>query len=296
MKTIQQISLALVSLFLNVALKAQETEPVLAKCYYKFIHVNDTMQRSKQHEEEMVLYIGKNASLYVTYADERIKERLEKQMEDPGFDGNITITGNSRTTSESYYFQPASKNFKELYKLSGEQYLLDGTYPAVDWKIRDEVKEIGGYSCQRADTEFKGRMYTAWFAADLPFPYGPWKLQGLPGLILEVKDTKNEVFFHYAGFDKMSNDSTMFGIPNNLVKTNRKALEKLREAFKKNPNAAMSAKSKGEDMSLVRSIPSATLMGNPLTDPSRIKSIHVQKTDDSDKVSKVMNNPLELRD
>lgn len=64
------------------------------------------------------------------------------------------------------------------------------------WKVIDEQKTIGNFNCQKATTKFRGRKYTVWFTPDIPVPYGPWKFYGLPGLILEVADDKNEVSFH----------------------------------------------------------------------------------------------------
>lgn len=43
-----------------------------------------------------------------------------------------------------------------------------------------------GYSCQKATTTFRGREFNVYFAKDIPIADGPWKLNGLPGLILEV--------------------------------------------------------------------------------------------------------------
>lgn len=67
--------------------------------------------------------------------------------------------------------------------------------PILNWEITDVEKLIGGYKCIKALTSYKGREYTAWYSPSIPASYGPWKLSGLPGLILEAYDTKKEIFF-----------------------------------------------------------------------------------------------------
>ena len=49
---------------------------------------------------------------------------------------------------------------------------------------------IGPYKCKKATTNFRGRDYIAWFSEDIPINDGPFKFNGLPGLIVEIYDTE----------------------------------------------------------------------------------------------------------
>lgn len=277
--------LFVLTFFISQTLLAQDSEPALAKVHYQFVHVNDTTQRDKHRQEEMVLYLGQHSSFYSSYASKRMQEQVEKQFEAPGFDGNIVIKGPSGSP-ESYYTVSSKKLMQQIYQLSGDSYLLEEQFPKLDWKIREETKEIGGYLCQKAEVHFKGRDYTAWFTPDIPFQAGPWKLNDLPGLILEASDSKKEVFFNYAGFDKMDEGGFVVGIPENTIKTNKKALTKLIEAVKKNPMAAMKARSQSGG---------GGRRSSPLDkyDVSMLKSITIDKASSAHE-SPNTNNPVEL--
>lgn len=65
------------------------------------------------------------------------------------------------------------------------------TLPLQEWSISDETEEICGYPCQKAVCHWRGRDYVAWFAADIPVSAGPWKFEGLPGLIMKIADSTN---------------------------------------------------------------------------------------------------------
>lgn len=64
----------------------------------------------------------------------------------------------------------------------------------INWKLISERKKIGDFECYKAIGLLRGREYTAWYTNEIPIPFGPWKLQGLPGLIIEAYD-KNENFY-----------------------------------------------------------------------------------------------------
>jgi GLPGLI family protein len=89
-------------------------------------------------------------------------------------------------------------------------------------------------------THFKGRGYTAWYAPSITNMEGPWKLGGLPGMILEAYDDEGDWQIKYVAqmqtqtFDKEYFDNIIRkgvqGYPafvNNLKKT----MQKLEAAF-----------------------------------------------------------------
>ena len=63
------------------------------------------------------------------------------------------------------------------------------------WKLSNEKKNIKTLSLQKAETEWGGRKWTAWFAKDIPFQEGPFKFHGLPGLIVELYDDESNYRF-----------------------------------------------------------------------------------------------------
>lgn len=63
------------------------------------------------------------------------------------------------------------------------------------WKLLDDTKTEGKYVLQKAETSFGGRNWTAWFCKDINLSEGPYKFRGLPGLIFEIADNKNNFIF-----------------------------------------------------------------------------------------------------
>jgi GLPGLI family protein len=92
------------------------------------------------------------------------------------------------------------KNFL-THEIASAEYVLTRLFtvkdsiPDLQWEFGDGEKKIGAFVCHNAFTNFRGRKYEAWFCTDIPAQNGPWKLGGLPGLILEATDSTSEVQF-----------------------------------------------------------------------------------------------------
>jgi GLPGLI family protein len=88
-----------------------------------------------------------------------------------------------------------AKEMTEQFIASQESSVIVDTLPEIEWQLTAETKMVDTLSCQKAIGKFRGRTYTAWYAKQIPIAAGPWKLHGLPGLIVEAEDSLGEVKF-----------------------------------------------------------------------------------------------------
>ena len=80
-------------------------------------------------------------------------------------------------------------------------FLYDEPLSLMDWKMSFETKEILGYQCFKAECDFRGRHWTAWFTMQIPVQDGPWKFSGLPGLILQIEESRGHYAFRCIGIE-----------------------------------------------------------------------------------------------
>ena len=88
----------------------------------------------------------------------------------------------------------------------------------MDWKL-DSRKDtiLLGYTCQKAYTTYAGRNYIAWYSTQIPLPDGPYKFNGLPGLILKINDTRNQHCFTLTSIKKLKYIRPITFIINNFI-------------------------------------------------------------------------------
>lgn len=99
----------------------------------------------------------------------------------------------NRKTQDTDYLKIDHKN-KELLSVEpfeANYILVKDEYPNLKWDISQEEKVIGKYKCIKATTTYRGKDWLVWFTPEIPLNYGPWKLHGLPGLIVEATDSTN---------------------------------------------------------------------------------------------------------
>jgi len=111
------------------------------------------------------------------------------------------------------------KNFKKdnlverILSSSDTIILEEPRINVLQWTLIDSSKKIGKFVCQKATTKFRGREYEAWYTLEIPVSNGPWKLHGLPGLILEAQ-TKDKLFsYNFIGIESLKSDKLIIKPP-----------------------------------------------------------------------------------
>lgn len=182
----------------------QLNESVL-ECRYKLIMQKDTVSKSESVKDDMVLRIGKTASQFFSrhtfyhdslWADPDGRKKAEDLSIESLWAFDQPKTFGHRTTKDYLYKNyPEGKMTTYTNDFINVNFFYEEDYIPQQWIIGDSTKQILGYSCKKAECNFRGRHWIAWFAADIPIKDGPWKLNGLPGLILEAYDSKKDYFY-----------------------------------------------------------------------------------------------------
>jgi GLPGLI family protein len=303
-------------LLVTKAVHAQTPDTAKISVQYHFTHVRDTLNKDKPYTETMVLLVGANASVYKSLDRKmrlaQMQGDLVKQIQQsPGGpqNFNVKMSGSAGTSTEYYYFLNEHKAYRKEDLMN--TYLIEESAISPQWKISSDTSTIGGYHCQKATTHFKGRDYEAWFCPDLPFHAGPWKLNGLPGLIIEAADHKNEVVFKFDGITQViagmlappvapstmasgtpgvtvrtmvrgidyKHSEYVIMLPEKGIKSTEQELSRLKEMRDKNPEAFMRA--------------GMASMGLPAGADNALPTIKIQAVPATSKP--VINNPIELK-
>lgn len=59
--------------------------------------------------------------------------------------------------------------------------------PGIAWTLTEDTMTVSGYLCKQATAVFRGVEWHVCYSEDIPSTTGPWRLRGLPGLIVRAE-------------------------------------------------------------------------------------------------------------
>ena len=108
----------------------------------------------------------------------------------------------------------------------GKSFIYNEPIMKKNWILEEGDTTILGYTCKKANCTFRHRSWKVWYALDLPFSEGPWKLDGLPGMILKAEDTKGQYLFECIGIKEHVNQPMQMQL-SKLIRITPVRLERL---------------------------------------------------------------------
>ncbi|MDR6194580.1 GLPGLI family protein [Siphonobacter sp. SORGH_AS_0500] len=177
-------------IYLLVCIKSNG-QNVVAKVLYRQQEIPKQNAAAKR-DVDCILLFNSSQSLYYETSKNRVSnlksgadDNVENIELDSGNDGLVFFN----------YQDYQSKKLSSNEAIFSRKYFVQEKIVVPKWVITKEYKKIGSFKCQKAKAFYRDRNYMAWFTTEIPSLAGPWKLQGLPGLILEAESEDGEVKF-----------------------------------------------------------------------------------------------------
>ncbi|AJW62479.1 Protein of unknown function (Porph_ging) [Elizabethkingia miricola] len=178
---------------------------------YDYIFKRDSAEINSVEKETMFLDISKGGSVFFSYPkfiyDSLVTNRYIKNRHSGDIDfSNIYDKSKISFSVEKKYV----KHEVILNTVLGIQKYTVADDISIKWQIVQEKMIYKEFSVQKAVCDFGGRRWIAWYTTEIPFLDGPYKFQGLPGLILKIEDTGKNHVFEFTGIRNMHSSESYF--------------------------------------------------------------------------------------
>lgn len=214
---------------------------------YDFAYTSDASNKNRQTYS---LKIGSKYAIgqVLHEKDTRAENQAKKlgagmHISAKGLGGNLTYISRYEGQISVYSRYIANKTTK--YTEPIDEYT---------WIITKDTASIHGYLCHKAIGKIGGRKYQVWFTEGVPISLGPWKIVGLPGLVLRALDSEGQYVFDCIG---ISNKQSLIALPKGqYTESTRNEVKQLYERIHKDPGGVLK-----------------TLFGENVTIGSKLKAI-----------------------
>ena len=221
----------------------EKADTMEMRIMYGFKYVIDTMSGKCLHEPYM-LEIGRELTHYYSYnayMRDSVQSEVYASERSKGMNAFTDITSSvipedqTATYYEIFRCIPSSSRHV-LLRVQNTDYCYSEKAEQTEWRLSDRTDTVCGYRCQVAEGQLNGRQWRVSFSTDIPYPYGPWKLEGLPGLILKAEDSEGLLRWEAVGLEKgrgrsiyryTGNKTSAIGLHYRCEKTSKKNIAEL---------------------------------------------------------------------
>ena len=192
-----------------------------------------------------ILTFNENSSFFSDYSIYLIDSLLQVQHSEEEYENVKNLM-----RKKEYFFDQtitlnlADREYLVCGSITPDNYYYIEEASKISWNLTDESDSICGYLCEKAIGEYGGRSWSVWYTSQIPVMYGPWKLCGVPGLVLKAEDADGIFVFDAISFRKSSVAMPPLNTDKH-IKTTREKFIRQKNNFEKNPVGNISFESIG---------------------------------------------------
>ena len=204
---------------------------------YEYKFISDSTKIDDVKTEMMFLDTTKDGSKYYSYtvfnSDSIMKVDLEKQL---AATGSINVKSDMQKGSVRYSVTKTYPDYKiNLHRRLGMDAYSISDDRKINWKILSEKEKIGEWNAQKAEADFAGRHWTAWFSTEIPIQDGPYKFRGLPGLIVKIEDKTGSHKMELKGIKNITGNVDINVFEVKEIAVNSKQFQKVLKEYENDP-------------------------------------------------------------
>lgn len=241
--------LGLIIAFLVVAnVSAQDFQGVATYKTHRKVDIKlDSTKVNSAMEEQMMEMIKKQfqKTYKLSFNKENSIYKEEETLGAPQARAGGIMVSSFGGGSDVLFKDNKKQAFTSQKETMGKIFLIQDSLPNYSWKLENETKYIGEYTCFKAtytreievpksgnfsvsnvkseeapEMVKKEIVTTAWYTPQIPISNGPGKYQGLPGLILEINDGSQTIICTSIVLN--STEKLAIGAPTKGKKVNQK--------------------------------------------------------------------------
>ena len=161
----------------------------LIRVYYDY-----TYKGEKEITGVWLLQVGANTTRYIHERRYKADSIQRVSPRKTSLINNFNENGDPYHFFDSYFISDNKCRF--ICRFVADDIMYEETIQPITWELQDSVANICCHLCRSASGTFRGRTYNVFYAEDIPVSSGPWKLSGLPGLILHADVDNGKFVFH----------------------------------------------------------------------------------------------------
>ncbi|NOX45393.1 MAG: GLPGLI family protein [Chlorobi bacterium] len=210
-----------------------EIEPTQLIVTYTLDYLMDTTNPNFIRNADMLLFLGENSSKFIgkeKYISDTIMRKITNTDEFQAFlmDRNRPFPKFSYAIFKNY----PTKKITFIEHIIGGTFKFEEDLDLFNWQLSNDTATMCGYKVQKASCDFGGRSWVAWFSPEIPYSDGPYKFNGLPGLIVKIGDTREHYVFKLISIIKPEKRQMIDILEKDFIKSSKQNFFRAKDAFR----------------------------------------------------------------